>query len=450
VTMMGRVPALLGLVLVAAVATAVEGRWVAAVVAPGASAPCERALASHFDYRGRYGTHQLALFVDAAAADLHAFNLTEVPLHTSLDGPAAARLWALVAHAPTAHDMAALRAAVGAYPHVTVHDVTLALLPPAVGGRDWPATFEDIPVPRRRVRLAGRFEDSPLHKFVAKRQYNEVIAAAVARVSQAELLATDTYLSSEEIWTRQSASEGLLAAGTYLQSRLRAYGLSVTTFQYSGTYGPVIVAELPGRVRDQYVMVGAHYDSRTTNSADPTARAPGADDNGSGTSAIVEIARIMTSHNTSYEFTVRFLLFSGEEQGLLGSNAYADSLVAQGVEVLAMFNADMLGYRIPGNPIEMGMKDQYITEWLLEESFAISAQYVPDMPVKLSSSCCSDYRSFWEAGYPAIGYFENPTSASTYPHYHKSTDLIQYLDFEQVQKETSALLAMVMTYAVPL
>jgi hypothetical protein len=49
----------------------------------------------------------------------------------------------------------------------------------------------------------------------------------------------------------------------------------------------------------------------------------------------------------------------------------------------------MLGYRIPGNPIEMGMKDQYITEWLLEESFAISAQYVPDMPVKLSSSCCS-------------------------------------------------------------
>jgi hypothetical protein len=287
---------------------------VAAVVAPGASAPCERALASHFDYRGRYGTHQLALFVDAAAADLHAFNLTEVPLHTSLDGPAAARLWALVAHAPTAHDMAALRAAVGAYPHVTVHDVTLALLPPAVGGRDWPATFEDIPVPRRRVRLAGRFEDSPLHKFVAKRQYNEVIAAAVARVSQAELLATDTYLSSEEIWTRQSASEGLLAAGTYLQSRLRAYGLSVTTFQYSGTYGPVIVAELPGRVRDQYVMVGAHYDSRTTNSADPTARAPGADDNGSGTSAIVEIARIMTSQNTSYEFTVRFLLFSGEEQ----------------------------------------------------------------------------------------------------------------------------------------
>lgn len=53
----------------------------------------------------------------------------------------------------------------------------------------------------------------------------------------------------------------------------------------------------------------------------------------------------------------------------------------------------MLGYRIPGNAIEMGMKDMYITEWLLEESFAISAQYVPDMPVKLSSSCCSGTRA---------------------------------------------------------
>ena len=54
----------------------------------------------------------------------------------------------------------------------------------------------------------------------------------------------------------------------------------------------------------------------------------------------------------------------------------------------------MLGYRIPGNPIEMGMKDRYITEWLLEESFAVSAQYVPDMPVKLSSSCCSGASGF--------------------------------------------------------
>jgi len=180
------------------------------------------------------------------------------------------------------------------------------------------------------------------------------------------------------------------------------------------------------------------------------AKAPGADDNGSGTSAIVELARVMTTSNLSYIYTVRFVLFSGEEQGLLGSEAYAQSLVDEDASIIAMFNADMLGYRIPGNPIEMGMKDMYITEWLLSLSFAVSELYVPDMPVKKSSSCCSDYRSFWELGFPAIGYFENPTAASNYPDYHKSTDVIANVNFEQMQKETGALLAMVMTMAVPI
>ena len=93
-----------------------------------------------------------------------------------------------------------------------------------------------------------------------------------------------------------------------------AAGLSVSTFSYNANYGPVIIAELPGARPDQLVLVGAHYDSRSTNSADPDQRAPGADDNGSGSSAVVELARIMTSSNVTYEFTVRFLLFSGEEQ----------------------------------------------------------------------------------------------------------------------------------------
>jgi len=145
----------------------------------------------------------------------------------------------------------------------------------------------------------------------------------------------------------------------------------VTTFDYHPTYAPVIVAELRGTEHpDQYVMVGAHLDSRMTNSADPTARAPGADDNGSGTSAIMELARVFTSMNYTYAFSVQFLLFSGEEQvrrrtaqawtavtvrltqwsalwarynvcarqGLLGSEAYAEWLVDNNVDVVAMFN----------------------------------------------------------------------------------------------------------------
>ena len=165
-----------------------------------------------------------------------------------------------------------------------------------------------------------------------------------------------------------------------------------------------------------YIFVfSAHYDSRNTNVNDNTGRAPGADDNGSGSSAIIELARVITSLNATFVYSIRFVLFTGEEQGLLGSDAYAEQILSEGTEIVAMFNADMLGYRIPGTAITMGMKDRSITPWLLEVSYAIDALYLPQLPVALSSSCCSDYISFWERGYPAIGFFENPTTASNYP-----------------------------------
>lgn len=131
---------------------------------------------------------------------------------------------------------------------------------------------------------------------------------------------------------------------------------------------------------------------------------------------------------------------AGRAQGLLGSAAYANEMADQGTSIIAMFNgtrcfgdaspddraltrslrctADMLGYRIPNSSVTLGMKDRYITEWLLSAATAAINLYVPTLGVEKSSSCCSDYKSFWEAGYPAIGFFENPTTASNYPDYH--------------------------------
>jgi len=52
-------------------------------------------------------------------------------------------------------------------------------------------------------------------------------------------------------------------------------------------------------------------------------------------------------------------------------------------------------------------------------------------------------------GYPAIGFFENPTTAATYPQYHTSNDVISNIDFDQIVLESSAILANLMTFAVP-
>ena len=198
-------------------------------------------------------------------------------------------------------------------------------------------------------------------------------------------------------------------------------------------------------------MAGAHYDSRSTSTSDTTLRAPGAVDNGSGSAGMIEMARIVAASGVRFSNTIRFCVWSGEEQGLLGSEAYARKMENEAADILAYFNADMTGYKLPSSPrITMGMKDSSITEWLLTLSFQITEMYVPTLPVELSSSCCSDYISFYNHGYPAIGYFQNPGSASDYPQYHKSTDTYQNNNFEQVRLETQAVLAAVLVFAVPL
>jgi hypothetical protein len=89
-----------------------------------------------------------------------------------------------------------------------------------------------------------------------------------------------------------------------------------------------------------YVM-SSHYDSRNSDNADTTHDAPGADDNGSGTSAVLEAARVMAALPT--HATVIFATYDSEEQGLLGSGHHAAALKSAGVDVQGDLNNDIIG-----------------------------------------------------------------------------------------------------------
>src|SRR3954451_15114684 len=85
-----------------------------------------------------------------------------------------------------------------------------------------------------------------------------------------------------------------------------------------------VVATLKGTdpaSADRVYVVGAHYDSRVTDVLNATADAPGANDDGSGTSAVLELARVLAPRPT--EATIVFVTYAGEEQGLYGSNHLA-------------------------------------------------------------------------------------------------------------------------------
>jgi len=105
-----------------------------------------------------------------------------------------------------------------------------------------------------------------------------------------------------------------------------------------------VVATLPGSMPEaagrHYYVIG-HYDSRVTDPMNRTADAPGANDDGSGTALVMELARVMSTHE--YDATIVFMATAGEEQGLLGARAHAEAAREQGIDVRAVLSNDIVG-----------------------------------------------------------------------------------------------------------
>lgn len=93
----------------------------------------------------------------------------------------------------------------------------------------------------------------------------------------------------------------------------------------------------PNRV----VIISGHIDSRVTDPMNAASDAPGANDDGSGTAAVIEAARVLSRHK--FPYTIVYAALSGEEQGLLGGKIMADYAKAQGWEVIANLNNDIIG-----------------------------------------------------------------------------------------------------------
>jgi hypothetical protein len=103
-----------------------------------------------------------------------------------------------------------------------------------------------------------------------------------------------------------------------------------------------VIATLRGTTSPErvYVVTG-HYDSRVTDVLNATSDAPGADDDGSGVAAVLELARVFASRPT--DATIVFAAVAGEEQGLFGSAHMAQVLKAAGTDVQGMFSNDIIG-----------------------------------------------------------------------------------------------------------
>ena len=113
-----------------------------------------------------------------------------------------------------------------------------------------------------------------------------------------------------------------------------------------------IVATLKGSQPDsekRMYVVSGHYDSMCSSPTDAKCDAPGANDDASGTAAVLEMARVMASHN--FDATIVFMTVPGEEQGLLGATYYAEQAKKENLDIEAMFTNDIIGSSVGGNGV---------------------------------------------------------------------------------------------------
>jgi len=272
----------------------------------------------------------------------------------------------------------------------------------------------------------------------------------LARADSTAIRRDVSYLASDALEGRGTGTPGNDSAASYLARRYAALGLVPTSAggcrlepkspprcyeeafdaqsiaaAHAGLSTALstqnVAAVLPGTdpaLRGQYVVIGAHFDhlGRSTFGAlDPDAGSvvrPGADDNASGTAAVLELARLFSSHPTKRPLL--FANFSGEELGLLGSQHFVDHPPVPLDSIEAMLNFDMVGRLRDGRLIVYGTGTA--TEWPSILDSAASASLVVKRVIDGYGP--SDQSAFYARDIPVLHFFTD-----LHEDYHRATDV---------------------------
>ncbi|HEX8291218.1 MAG TPA: M20/M25/M40 family metallo-hydrolase [Pyrinomonadaceae bacterium] len=244
-------------------------------------------------------------------------------------------------------------------------------------------------------------------------------------------------------------------------------------FKYQGLSLSNVEAEFAGGSPDSFVLVTAHLDSTASSSArgfnPATDPAPGSDDDASGIAAVLAAAHAVAALRPfkRTKRTLRFVLFNAEEQGLVGSKSYARAQAAQGADIVAVFQMDMIGFRGQQSPPSRAFEvhagfaaapnveahslalGRLVGDAVAQVSPGLSApQVYPDTPGGPDPAAGrSDHSPFQERGYAACvlceDFFAGPKpdspDARPNPNYHRDTD--KGIDYEYAAEIARAVAA---------
>lgn len=281
--------------------------------------------------------------------------------------------------------------------------------------------------------------------------------------------------------TNNPSDEALDNAAEYLFRKFESYGLEVEydlftistendpwgyvkAYGEGGTYeAKNVVATLPGTGpnKDSVYIICAHYDSVGTNESGwfdnwKTMAAPGANDNASGVSGVVEAARVLSK--AGFDCTIKFIALAGHELGFFGSKHYAET--AKGKEAIAgVLNLDGIGYETDDMDISVIGSETYgkeQSEWLVKVVYAAGRNYGINLILDDNPVFGGDQYSFWDAGfeaimlsYPGKDSFDLSEAIKDWG-YHTPGDTIDNLNLEFISRITQLTVATAAELANPL
>ncbi len=277
-------------------------------------------------------------------------------------------------------------------------------------------------------------DDSPAIPIPASRRWNWIdtpdpdIEAMVAQVDWTGIHDKIQWLV--DFGTRYCLAPNHGEVAESIADVFESYGLQTNMHSYwfLGDQQWNVEAVQPGTLYpNSCVIICGHYDSV---SDDPFNLAPGADDNGTGTAAVLTAAQILSKYQ--FEYTIRYVCFSAEEYGLVGSYFYAAWARQNNLDIVGALNFDMLGYWVPGVDKDLEIETNAASQWLAE-AVVNAADLYTDTQYELHVydwAWWGDHFRFWMMGYPAVNHEESWDwyDPDFNPYYHSINDLMDYVD----------------------
>ncbi|GHA40667.1 peptidase M28 [Salinimicrobium marinum] len=280
-------------------------------------------------------------------------------------------------------------------------------------------------------------------KEVAEKESGSENFSGEVSVVESEVSETLQYLASDELQGRNTGSEGIEKAAVYIENIFRKNNIKPyfetyrDSFETKGTTGYNVVGFKEGKdpqLKDEFIIIGAHYDHiGQGETVGNDSLANGANDNASGTTAVLELAKYFADMDTKR--SILFTLYSAEELGLVGSSHLAQKLSGENIDLYVMFNIEMIGV-----PMKDKSYSAYLTGYELSNLAEKFNEYAGAEVVGFLPQA-KEYSLFRRSdNYPFYQEFEIPAQTistfdfTNYEYYHHVDDEFELMDAGHMTK----------------